>query len=78
MVLTVEPGVYFNQVLLDMAFNSTGQQHYLIRSRIEEFWDFGGVRIEDTLVITHDGSLSLSNTPKRIDDIEAVMDCVVM
>ena len=35
--------------------------------------DFGGVRLEDDVVVTADGARSLTNVPRRVKDVEAVM-----
>jgi hypothetical protein len=35
--------------------------------------NFGGVRIEDTLVINSNGAKSLSNVPKEVDQVEEWM-----
>lgn len=34
---------------------------------------FGGVRIEDDVVVTADGARSMTNVPRAITDVEAVM-----
>ena len=45
----------------------------LAKSKIDSYADFGGVRIEDTLVITATGSRALSSVPKQPKDVEALM-----
>ena len=35
--------------------------------------DFGGVRLEDDVVVTADGARSLTNVPRSVQDVEAVM-----
>lgn len=34
---------------------------------------FGGVRIEDDVILTKDGAESMTDVPRTIDDIEQVM-----
>ena len=40
---------------------------------IEPFYSFGGVRLEDNVLITADGSHSFTHVPRSVADIEAVM-----
>jgi len=73
MVITVEPGVYFIAALLQDALRDAARAPYLNKERIEEFADFGGVRLEDDVVITADGCTVLTNVPRTVDDVEYVM-----
>jgi len=73
MVITIEPGVYFNNALLDLAFKNETQSKYLVKDTIARFANFGGVRIEDDLLITPTGYEDLSIVPKEISDIEKTM-----
>lgn len=73
MVITVEPGCYFNPFLLNPAFNNPAQAKYLIKSRLQTFMSFGGVRIEDDVIVTKDGAESMTDVPRTVDDIEQVM-----
>lgn len=75
MFVTVEPGMYFNRPLLTEAFNDPNLVKFF---NVEEFkkskyWDFGGVRIEDDILIVDGGCINLTCCPREIDDIEAVM-----
>ena len=71
--ITVEPGMYFNQVLLTAAFADSDISKYLNEAKLREFWEFGGVRIEDDVIITEDGILNLTCCPRTIEEIEATM-----
>ncbi|KAL3130945.1 hypothetical protein ABBQ38_000268 [Trebouxia sp. C0009 RCD-2024] len=73
MVVTVEPGCYFNPFLLHPAFEDPAQGPFLNKRRLEASLGFGGVRIEDDVVVTADGARSMTNVPRAITDVEAVM-----
>ncbi len=73
MIITVEPGLYFNRSTLVPAFDDPKIGKFLNREKIEGFFGFGGVRIEDDVLVTADGIEHLSDVPRDVDDIEAVM-----
>ena len=52
MVLTVEPGCYFIDLLLDRALASEAQAPVLVPERLAALRDTGGVRLEDDVVRT--------------------------
>ena len=43
------------------------------KEKVESLFGFGGIRIEDNLIITDDGYENLTDVPKEIRDIEEVM-----
>lgn len=59
MVITIEPGLYFNRMLLDGYLN-TQSIHGLDLDLIETLFPYGGIRIEDNLNVTSDGSHNLT------------------
>ena len=74
MVLTIEPGVYFIDVLLDAALNNPEQAKFLVRERVDNYRGFGGVRIEDDIAVTEDGMELLTCVPRTVDEIEKLME----
>ncbi|VBB34413.1 unnamed protein product [Acanthocheilonema viteae] len=73
MVITIEPGCYFIDTLLDAALNDPMQSKFIIKERLNEFRGFGGVRIEDDVIIWSDGNERMSNVPRTVDEIEQFM-----
>lgn len=74
MYLTVEPGMYFNHVLLERCFADPKLKTLLNEEKIrKEFWDFGGVRIEDDVVVTKTGIINYTLCPRGSHEIESVM-----
>ncbi|BEV72806.1 MULTISPECIES: aminopeptidase P family protein [unclassified Paludibacterium] len=74
MVITVEPGIYFIPALID-AWQREGKFADLINyDKFNEFRDFGGIRIEDNVLVTETGSRVLGEPiPKTVAEVEAVM-----
>jgi len=74
MILTVEPGVYFNTFLLEPAFENPVQAPFLVKEKLQQFMNFGGVRIEDDVLVTETGIDVLSSgLPRTPEEIEAFM-----
>lgn len=74
MVLSDEPGIYFIPYLLEQAFNDEKISKYFVVDKIKEYYDFGGVRIEDDILITDDGCVNLTEgLPRTTEEIEATM-----
>ena len=73
MVLTVEPGCYFIDPLLDMALANPAQSVFIQADRLKAFRGFGGVRLEDGILITEDGCENLTMCPRAISEVVGVM-----
>eukprot|EP00455_Lapot_gusevi_P003711 TRINITY_DN1149_c0_g1_i2.p1 TRINITY_DN1149_c0_g1~~TRINITY_DN1149_c0_g1_i2.p1 ORF type:complete len:534 (+),score=170.98 TRINITY_DN1149_c0_g1_i2:188-1603(+) len=72
MVLTVEPGIYFNDPLLDAALANPEQAQFINNDVLQRFRGFGGVRLEDDVLVTETGVENFTIVPREIEDIEEV------
>jgi len=73
MVVTLEPGLYFIPALLKKAFEDEKKSKFLNTNKLPAFFEFGGVRIEDNVVITEDGCENLTDAPKEIKEVEKII-----
>ncbi len=73
MVITVEPGIYFVPAVLEPALEDPKTKKYLNSEKVRSLLNFGGVRIEDNIAVTATGYENLTNVPKKIEEIEALM-----
>jgi Xaa-Pro dipeptidase len=72
-VITVEPGCYFIEPLLEEALQDPAKSEFLVKQVLEKFRRLGGVRLEDNVVVTADGCENLTKCPREIQEVEAVM-----
>lgn len=75
MVMTVEPGVYFIPALI-AKWKNEGLGHGFINfAKAEQYLDFGGIRIEDDLLITDAGNrmLGKKRVPATVSEVETYM-----
>ena len=63
-VITVEPGVYFCRFIIEPVLENKELSRFVNKEVLERYWDVGGVRIEDDVLITDDGYENLTDTPK--------------
>jgi Xaa-Pro aminopeptidase len=70
-VITVEPGIYFIPALIDQWRADGKHTEFIDYDRVEEYKGFGGIRIEDDLLITDDGCRVLGpGIPKTVAEVE--------
>ena len=73
-VITVEPGIYFIPALIDRWQAESRHEAFIDYAQVEGYRDFGGVRIEDDLLITDEGCRVLGPPiPKTVEDVELAM-----
>ncbi|KAA6387999.1 MAG: putative Xaa-Pro dipeptidase, partial [Streblomastix strix] len=90
MVVTIEPGIYFNKEITEPVLElkekkekkglidpepsiDTEIEDILDASVVRSFYDFGGIRIEDDVLVTADGHEVLTFVPKEIADLEKLL-----
>ncbi|MBN2891518.1 MAG: aminopeptidase P family protein [Bacteroidales bacterium] len=70
-VFTVEPGIYFIPDLIDIWKSENKFSEFINYDKVETYKDFGGIRLEDDLLITENGSRVLGKPiPKTIAEVE--------
>ena len=75
-VVTDEPGIYFIPDLIDLWRKEGTNAEFLNFDEIEKYKDFGGIRIEDDVLITPDGCrfLGKERIPYHVDDVERYLE----
>ncbi len=73
-VFTIEPGVYFIPALIDQWKAENKHSSFINYDKVETFKTFGGIRIEDDILVTADSHRVLGKPiPKTVDEIEETM-----
>ncbi|MBO4811465.1 MAG: aminopeptidase P family protein [Prevotella sp.] len=74
-VVTDEPGIYFIPHLIDLWRSQGLHKEFLNFDKLEQYKDFGGIRIEDDLLITADGCrfMGTKRIPYHPDELEEFM-----
>lgn len=87
-VVTVEPGVrspvinyllyltnsqlYFCRFIIESYMDDTIHASFINSEVLNKYWDVGGVRIEDNILITSSGFENLTTTVKNVEEMEIV------
>jgi len=72
-VFTVEPGIYFIPELFDLWQSQGKFSEFVHYEKLDEYRQFGGIRIEDNVLITDTGYRVLGPPiPKTVEEVEAL------
>ncbi len=72
-VLTIEPGIYFIPELIRTWQKEKKFEEYIDYGRLGDYIEFGGIRIEDDIVVTEDGHRIIGKPiPKSIEEVEEI------
>jgi Xaa-Pro aminopeptidase len=70
-VFTIEPGIYFNPHLIQEWKSENKLAEFINYDNVDNYIDFGGIRIEDDILVTEDGYRILGKPiPKTVEEVE--------
>lgn len=74
-VITDEPGIYFIPALIEKWKNEGTNAQFINFDVLEKYYDFGGIRLEDDILITDEGCrlLGSKRLPITTDEVEREM-----
>jgi Xaa-Pro aminopeptidase len=73
-VLTIEPGIYFIPELIDLWRKDNKFADFINYQKVETYKDFGGIRIEDDVLVTENSGRVLGKPiPKTVEEVERFM-----
>jgi len=73
-VITVEPGIYFIPALIDTWRREKKFESFINYSKLEFYRNFGGIRLEDDILVTDQGSKLLGKRiPIDIEEVERIV-----
>jgi Xaa-Pro aminopeptidase len=74
-VISDEPGIYFIPALIEQWKREGTDKGFVNYAKLEDYYDFGGIRLEDDVLVTEDGARRLGSRrlPIKSSDIEEIM-----
>lgn len=75
-VMSNEPGIYFIPALIEQWKKEGKCREFINFDRLTDYYDFGGIRIEDDMLITEDGCRCIGgdkHIPITVEELEAVV-----
>lgn len=75
-VVTDEPGIYFIPDLIELWKKEGTDKGFVNYDKLREYYGFGGIRLEDDVLVTEDGARRLGSgrLPIEPDDVEEAMN----
>jgi Xaa-Pro aminopeptidase len=76
-VVTNEPGIYFIPELIDIWKSEKKFEEFINYQKVDEYRNFGGIRIEDDILVTPNGCRVLGKPiPKTVEEVESTMGMI--
>jgi len=73
-VITNEPGIYFIPALIDQWRSEKKLEQFINYNKVETYKDFGGIRLEDDILVTETGCRIMGERiPIYVDEVEAMV-----
>jgi len=73
-VITNEPGIYFREFPLEAEMREGKWEGVIDEGKLRQYWDVGGVRIEDDILVTEQGWENLTTVRSDLRGVEAVIN----
>jgi Xaa-Pro aminopeptidase len=73
-IITNEPGIYFIPALIDKWINEKINHEFINFDKVNEYRDFGGIRLEDDILVTETGARNMGKKqiPITIDEVQSI------
>ncbi|MCJ1420289.1 hypothetical protein MMC32_006646 [Xylographa parallela] len=73
-VVTVEPGIYFCRFIVEPYLVDPVHKEHIDKEVLDRYWEVGGVRIEDNVLVTQDGYENLTTAVKDVEEMERIIN----